>query len=188
MLKGVLATRTSRRVARLKRWHRVPLLVAASFLAGCVSSSVIQVGTAKYSEIAPSDVIVYLKESDIPAPFEKLARIDTSADWKTSNEALLIEKGKKEAAKLGANALLVFDLHDPSKTAKLTEIAIAAVLPIGARSLSRRAELIAIRVQPTSSEGSIGNTEDPEIDGSHGQTPSSSGSTHGSVPRASLPD
>lgn len=84
-------------------------LVASLTLAGCASpSSTVMIGQAR-TEIAPEQVQLYL---DPPAEYEKIAFIESSSKSSLSFSAqaqmdLVIERLKQEAAKVGANGVLL---------------------------------------------------------------------------------
>lgn len=82
-------------------------LFVASILAGCASSSVV-VGTVRPA-IAPSQVKLYLNP---PKKFEQIALLESSskASWSFSDQGktnVVIERLKDEAAKVGANGILL---------------------------------------------------------------------------------
>jgi hypothetical protein len=95
-------------------WRINAVLVAAGFIllvAGCTSTSHVMVGK-KRPPISPVAVKVYW---DPPAEYEKIAILDSSSEWsfKLTQQGQMnavIERLKKEAAKLGANGVLLQDV------------------------------------------------------------------------------
>jgi hypothetical protein len=93
---------------------RITLLAAIAALAGCVSSHVM-IGQARPA-ITPDQVKVYWHP---PEHYEEIALLDTSsraslhitAQGKTD---VVIERLKEEAAKLGANGVLLQGIGDQS--------------------------------------------------------------------------
>jgi hypothetical protein len=82
--------------------------VLAMVLAGCATSSHVLIGTAR-PPIAPESVRVYLQP---PPKYETIASIDATSQGSlalTSQQNMdkAIERMKKEAAKLGANGILL---------------------------------------------------------------------------------
>ncbi|MFC0251692.1 hypothetical protein [Massilia consociata] len=80
----------------------------AVLLSACASSSVILVGHARPA-IQPSAVKLYLEP---PASYERIALLETSseASWAVTNQGKtdkMVERLKEEAAKLGANGVLL---------------------------------------------------------------------------------
>ena len=90
------------------------LLVTAVLLAGCATSSVV-VGKVRPA-IAPTMVKVYLRA---PAKFEEIALLQTSSQssWAFSEQgkmdAVMLNM-KEEAAKMGANGVLLTQTGDKS--------------------------------------------------------------------------
>jgi hypothetical protein len=87
--------------------HRLTLAGAcAALLAGCASSSHVLVGQAR-APIPPDQVQIYLQP---PPHFEQIATLDASSGSFASDQAKTdkaIAKLKAEAAKLGANGVLL---------------------------------------------------------------------------------
>src|SRR5579862_5005602 len=90
------------------------LLSTVAILAGCVSSHVL-IGQAR-PPISPDQVKIYWHP---PAQFEEIALLDTSSRHSFSITAqgktdAVIERLKDEAAKLGANGVLLQGIGDQS--------------------------------------------------------------------------
>jgi hypothetical protein len=90
------------------------LLIAA--LAGCASSQVAVVGHARPA-IAPDEVQIFLQPPD--SPYEQIANLSASSGGSfalTGPRKIdkVIERLKKEAAKLGANGILLHGVGDQS--------------------------------------------------------------------------
>ncbi|ROO75900.1 hypothetical protein EDB69_0812 [Vibrio crassostreae] len=76
------------------------------FLVGCASGSAILVGEAR-DPITPQEVTLYL---EAPENYEKIALVDASSDAGMTKQGSIdyaIEELKKQAAKLGANGVLL---------------------------------------------------------------------------------
>ncbi len=91
----------------------VAVIALCLLLGGCVSSEIV-VGSTRAS-IPVSQVRVYLQPPD--APFEEIAYLETSSEHSLSfTEAartrIVIERLKRQAAKLGANGLLLKAVDD----------------------------------------------------------------------------
>lgn len=98
----------------MKNTISLALLTATVFLLGCASSSVL-IGKAR-APIAPASVKLYLTP---PAQFEEVALLEASSkssfaitDQGKMNK--VIERLKEEAAKLGANGILIRTTGDAS--------------------------------------------------------------------------
>ena len=91
------------------------LWIILSFIIGCVPVSHIVVGETR-EPIHPSNVIIYL---DYPEKYEKIALIDAGSNFAFKDPAILFdwqskmdkatERLKIEAAKLGANGILIIN-------------------------------------------------------------------------------
>ncbi|WP_241904839.1 hypothetical protein [Vibrio splendidus] len=76
------------------------------FLVGCASGSAILVGEAR-DPITPLEVTLYL---EAPENYEKIALVDASSDAGMTKQGSIdyaIEELKNQAAKLGANGVLL---------------------------------------------------------------------------------
>lgn len=138
-----------------------PLLLAA--LAGCVSASVIPLGERNLAPVPEEDVLVYESLEDLPegAEYRKVAliRAEANDDWDDRGD--LVEKMREEAARAGANAIVLRGFEDPSTGEKIAE----AFLGIEGRVTG---ECLAIRLAPRGTEGEDAGEgeggEDPDED------------------------
>jgi hypothetical protein len=92
----------------------ITALVLAALLGGCASSSVI-VGKVR-PPISPAQVKIYLNP---PPKFEEIALLETSsrASWSITDQGkmdTMMDRMKEEAAKLGANGILLRGTADRS--------------------------------------------------------------------------
>ena len=117
-----------------------PVLMVLLF-AGCVTASSTRLDSQVYPPIHPDQVTIYLDEADIPGEYEKVALITLRGNYQATDEAKMFRKARKEAAKLGANGVLVQEVRDPSTGAKVA----AALIGVGG---DRKGEVIAIYVPP----------------------------------------
>lgn len=82
------------------------ILSIAVFLVGCASGSAILVGKAR-PPIQPQEVALYL---EAPINYEKIALVSASSDaglTKQDSVNYAVEELKKQAAKLGANGVIL---------------------------------------------------------------------------------
>jgi hypothetical protein len=105
---------------------RLPFFFAAAFLVGCAAESHVLVGTAR-PPISPDQVKIYVHA---PAKYEEIAIIDASSkgspaftDQQKMDKA--IARLKDEAAKLGANGILLQGAGDQSAGAVGTGVGTA---------------------------------------------------------------
>jgi hypothetical protein len=117
------------------------MLFILLFVAGCVTAQITMLGApGKYSPTTPDKVQVFISESDIKVPFEKIAIIHTQGESSWTNEQQMIETAKKKAAAIGADGIIIGKINEPSAGAKVA----GAVLGVG---VDRRGEIIAIKLK-----------------------------------------
>jgi hypothetical protein len=102
-----------RRLTRLDTLAGGVLLAGAALLTGCQTSSHVMVGTAR-PPISPDAVKVYLQP---PPRYEEIATIDASSQGSFAmtsqgNMDVAMQRMKEEAAKLGANGILLQGVTD----------------------------------------------------------------------------
>jgi hypothetical protein len=118
------------------------LLAPLALISACVNVNAMRLGPVReYAPVHPDNVFVYQDEMDIDGDFDRVAVIYVDGDANTTSQRQMINAARKKAGRLGANAIVLGRFRDPST---VTQIA-AAVLDV---SVSRRAEFLAVRVQP----------------------------------------
>ena len=126
--------------------RRLPVFLLFLFVMGCVTAEVLRLGApTQYAPVLASEVQIFMTAEDVPGEFEKIALIKLKGDSDFTNETRMIEKAKAEAAKLGANGIILGETVEPSAGAKVA----GTVLGV---STSRRGEVIAIRFTVSTTE------------------------------------
>lgn len=116
------------------------LLLFFVFLFACISVNSIRLDETKTRPpLTPDQVKVYLSEKDVPGKYEKVALINAKGNYSVTNESKMINEMKKEAAKLGANGIIIEKIKDPKTLAKVAN----AFLGTGA---NRKGKVLAIYV------------------------------------------
>lgn len=118
---------------------RTTVALLTLVLGGCVVTSVTPLSNKQYDPVSPDQVVIYLDETDIPGEFEKLAIINAKGESSWTDEKQMYERARKDAAKIGANGILVEQVKEPSAGAKIA----GAFLGTGSQ---RTGTMIAIRV------------------------------------------
>ncbi|MCE5270802.1 hypothetical protein LLH00_05910 [bacterium] len=114
---------------------------ALALLCGCVSAQVTMLGgNQKLAAIAPEQVQVFMSPNDISVPYDKVAVIHAQGGSGFTTEQGMIKKAQKEAAKIGANGIIVETIKEPSSGAKVAG-AIFGIQP------ERRGQITAIRLK-----------------------------------------
>ncbi|HET6232393.1 MAG TPA: hypothetical protein VFE05_20125 [Longimicrobiaceae bacterium] len=122
--------------------HRLILsaLSAAVLLSACVSVHAERLGNpATYPVVAKDQVRVYRTEADIRQPYDPIAVIWLRGETMTTNERSLVEAAKKKAGWLGANAIVLGRIEEPSTAAKIA----GALLNVPTQ---RRTQILAVRI------------------------------------------
>ncbi|HEX8695024.1 MAG TPA: hypothetical protein VF746_21615 [Longimicrobium sp.] len=120
--------------------NRIPLYASALLLlAGCVSArSTLLVPGAQHAPVPEDQVTVFLREEEVPSTCQRYALIHTSGDVDMTGETEMINAAKRRAGKIGANAILLGTVREPSSGRRVA----AAVFGV---SKDRKGQMIAYR-------------------------------------------
>ncbi len=122
------------------------LLIAIAFLSACVSVNSTRLGTAAYRQPIPAEqVAIYLTADKVPGKYEEIALLNARGDSTWSSEAGMFKQMKRKAGKMGANAIILDAVSEPSAGAKIA----GAIFGVGAE---RKGKAIAIFVFPPDRE------------------------------------
>jgi hypothetical protein len=131
-LEGALPMQSGRSKPLFNMDHPEPLmkiraaflaLLAALALGACTSTSAVLLGgSGTYPEISPMEVRVFLNERDVTAEYERIALVTarSGSDW--TDETDLIRAMRKRAARLGANAIIIGDIKDPTTLERIAGV------------------------------------------------------------------
>jgi hypothetical protein len=124
-------------------WLAVVFIVAQ--FAACVRTNTTVLDPSKTREpIDPADVVIYTTAGKVPGDYEEIALLNSKADSASTSEAQMFKSMRKKAAKVGANAIILDAVSEPSTGAK---IAAAVLFGTGAE---RKGKALAIYVIPGS--------------------------------------
>jgi len=121
--------------------HRLaPLLVVLLLLTlgGCASGSAIVTGTVR-APITPQQVTIYLEP---PAEFEVIGLVNASSDagWTEQGSVdYAIQELKEQAAKLGANGVLLGPTGERTTTTYIASGSVLYPMPVTAKTVQGRA-------------------------------------------------
>ena len=119
------------------------LLLCLTVLAACVTTQALKLGTPTQRPPVPwQDVVVYRSADQVPGRYEEIALLSSTGDTALTSEKTMWNSMRKEAGKLGANAIILDAMSEPSAGAK---VAAAFLLGTGAE---RKGKAIAIYVFP----------------------------------------
>jgi hypothetical protein len=118
------------------------LVTAAALLSACVSTnSTMLVPPQKYAPVPEDSVQVFFTEQEITDKgyrYERVALIYASGSAEYTSESGMVKKLRREAAKLGANGIVLNPIREPGAGAKV----VGAIFGIGTQ---RKGEVVAIR-------------------------------------------
>ncbi len=99
-------------------------------------------GTGAYRRPVPAaEVAVYRTADQVPGKYEEIALLNAAGDSTWSSEAGMFNKMKKRAGQMGANAIILDAISEPSAGAKIA----GAIFGVGAE---RKGKAIAIYIFP----------------------------------------
>jgi hypothetical protein len=125
------------------------VLLAVIFMvipfAACVQTNTTVLNPGNIREpIDPDDVVIYTTAGKVPGDYEEIALLNSKADSASTSEAQMFKSMRKKAAKVGANAIILDAVSEPTVGAK---IAAAVLFGTGAE---RKGKALAIYVIPGS--------------------------------------
>lgn len=121
-----------------RRFYAV--LLAALAVSACVTTHAIQLAApGRYPPVDAMHVQVFLNESDVKVPFEKIALIEAEGDYNMVDNPKMVDAMKKKAGKLGANAIILGEFKEPSTAGKVAQ----ALVGVGGE---RKGQVVAIRL------------------------------------------
>ena len=114
------------------------ILAATAALSGCISVNSTRLDSAHYAPTNPANVQVFVAAEDVPKKCKKIALLSARGATGYTDESDMIAKVKEEAAKAGADAVLLKHIEEPSAGAKVA----GAVFGVAAE---RTGQMIALR-------------------------------------------
>ena len=121
---------------------KVGLFFLVLFVLGCsVSTKATLTNGSVRPPISPDDVKIYSSAKKVPGNFEEVAILNSTGNYKHTDMTEMYASMREEAAKIGANGLILGRVSEPTLAVKI----ISTQLPIGA---DRHGEATAIFVFP----------------------------------------
>ena len=120
------------------------LLVGFTLLAtaACVTTNATRLGgTVARPAVPTSAVVIYRSANQVPGRYEEIALLNSKGESGLTDEAAMFKSMQKKAGELGANAIILDAVSEPSAGAKVA----SAVFGTGAE---RKGRAIAIYVFP----------------------------------------
>ena len=121
-------------------------LLVTLFVTACVTTNATRLGNAPHRpQVAPENVALYRSAEQVPGRYEEVALLHSEGESSSTDERAMYKSMKKKAGKLGANAIILEAVKEPSAGAKIA----GAVL---GTSVERKGKAIAIYVFPEQDE------------------------------------
>lgn len=116
------------------------LAAFALVLGACTSTRAVLLGdSGPYPAVHEHDVRIFLNEDDVDGEFERIALVTARSDASWADEGDLIRALRKRAARLGADALILGEVRDPTTLERVAEV-------LTDYEAQRRARGVAIRL------------------------------------------
>lgn len=122
---------------------KIVVLVLACLLIiiSCISTEAVKLGTAPTRPPVPADqVIVYRTADQVPGDYDEIALLSSTGESMWTSEKGMWKSMKKKAGILGANAIILDAMSEPSAEAKV------ASMFLGVGGAQRKGRAIAIYV------------------------------------------
>jgi hypothetical protein len=120
-------------------------LCALVSLTGCVTTNATRLGSgAALAPVPVESVAIYRTASQVPGKYQEVALLNSKGESSWTDEAAMFRSMRKKAAELGANAIILDAVSEPSAGAKVA----SAIFGTGAE---RKGRAIAIFVLPAES-------------------------------------
>ena len=113
-------------------------------LVSCVSptsTTVLDQSRVRQPSVVPDKIVIYRNAAQVPGKYEEIALLNTSMDSTWSRPDAMYTSMREEAAKVGANAIILDSESEPSAGAKIA----GAFLGTGAK---RTGKAVAIYIYP----------------------------------------
>lgn len=124
--------------------HRtiLAILLLAASAAACVTTNATRLGGGPARpQVNADDVVLYRSADQVPGSYEEVAILHSEGEASWTNEEGMYRSMRKKAGEMGANAIILDALSEPSAGAKIA----GAFLGTGAE---RKGRAIAIYVHP----------------------------------------
>ena len=122
--------------------RRLAPVVLILFAVACVSTNATRLGTSTIRPaIAPDQVAIYRTADQVRGQYEEVALLNASGEASWTNEEKMMNSMKKKAGEMGANAIILDAISEPSAGAKIA----GAFLGTGSQ---RKGKALAIYILP----------------------------------------
>lgn len=125
---------------------RCALLSALLF--GCVSTGTTLLNpSSRRPPVTPEKVVIYTSAQRVPGKYEEVAVLTSQGDYTVAGDDKFYQSFRKEAAKIGANGVIISPIEDPTTGQKVGSAILGAFL-IPTTMGNRKTQATAIYVFP----------------------------------------
>jgi hypothetical protein len=111
-------------------------------VSGCVTARATMLNPAKtYPAVSPNEVRIYTSEAQLPEGCEQVALIHAEGDVESTNRTQMLNAARKRAGKVGANALLLDEIREPTTGTRIASVVFGT-------SADRRGTMLALFCPP----------------------------------------
>ena len=124
----------------MKRIATFLLIPTLFFLSsGCITMETTTLGPTDFPPVPSDQIWVFFSEDEIEYDYTRIALFHLEGDATWTQESKMIEKAKKRAGEMGANAIVLRDMHEPSDGAKIASEFLGT-------TADRRGAIVAVRI------------------------------------------
>ena len=119
--------------------------LACLFFVSCLTTEAIKIGVAPTRfPVAPERVVVYRTADQVPGKYEEIALLFSRGDTAWTTQKQMIKSMKKKAGALGANAIILDAMSEPSAAVKTMSLFLSDWLSGG----ERQGKAVAVYIFP----------------------------------------
>lgn len=129
----------------MKAGYPIAAGITAVALFACVSTQAVRLGSGPIRPpVNPDQVAIYRTADQVPGKYDEVALLTSSGDAAMTNEEKMYASMRKKAGELGANAIILEGMSEPSTGSKVAHALIGT-------SADRKGKALAIFVFPMDS-------------------------------------
>lgn len=127
--------------------RRVAIVIALMVMnTACVQTNAVRLGPSPArTPVAAAAVAIYRTAEQVPGPYEEVALLNSTGNSSWTDEAKMIESMRKKAGQLGANAVILNAIQEPSAGAKVAGAFLGT-------PVERKGQSVAIFIFPDSTQ------------------------------------
>jgi hypothetical protein len=128
--------------------QRTVAVMVALLTLSCVSTGTTVLNPSSHRlSVTPDKVVIYTSADKVPGKYEEIAILSSQGAYTVAHDEVFYESFRKEAAKVGANGVILSAIDDPSTGQKVGSAILSAFL-IPNTMANRKTQATAIYVFP----------------------------------------